>query len=68
MRRYLVGGPGRLPPSLGRRVRRIISIAIEGNLQKSLDITYNTASTYHIEFGEPKSNTMPIKNNRKKAK
>ena len=46
----------------------VILIALEGELQKPLDITYETASAYHIEFGEPKSNSMPIKNNKKKSK
>ena len=44
----------------------VILIALEGKLQRSLEITDTTACTYHIEFGEPKSNTMPIQNRKTK--
>ena len=46
----------------------VILIALEGKLQRSLEITDTTANTYHIEFGESKSNTMSIQNRKTKKK
>ena len=44
----------------------VIVLEEEGKLQPPLDITNETSNIYHIEYGEPKSNSMTIKNNRKK--
>ena len=44
----------------------VLLISVEGKLQPSLDITAKTSNTYHVEYGKSKSNTMVIKNNRKK--
>ena len=38
----------------------------EGELQEPLNTTDEISSKYHIEYGKSKSNTMTIKNNRKK--
>ena len=39
----------------------VFLIALEGELQKPLDITDKISNKYHIEYGEPKSNSLPIK-------
>ena len=46
----------------------VLLLAYENELQKSLDTTDDISNKYHIEYGESKSNSMPIKNNRKKGK
>ena len=38
----------------------VFLIAMEGELQKPLDITDEISSKYHIEYGKPKSNSLPI--------
>ena len=38
----------------------------EGKLQPPLNTTDKVSNKYHIEFGKPKSNSMTIKNNKKK--
>ena len=46
----------------------VLLIAIEGKLQPLLDVTSDTSNKYHVEYGKPKSNSMAIKNNKKKTK
>ena len=46
----------------------VLLIALEGELQPQLDITAEVSNTYHVEFGEPKSNSMNIQNKNKKTK
>ena len=46
----------------------VFLIAMEGELQKPLDITDEISSKYHIEYGKPKSNSLPIKTSKKKIK
>ena len=45
----------------------VLLLTFEGELQEPLNTTDETSSKYHIEFGEPKSNSMPIKNNKKRG-
>ena len=45
-----------------------VAVTKEGQLQPSLDVTAETSNTYHVEYGKPKSNTMVIKNNKRKNK
>ena len=35
------------------------------DLQKALDITNTTSNEYHVEYGQPKSNTQLIKSKKK---
>ena len=44
----------------------VVILEKEGKLQDPLNTTNEVIDKYHIEFGEPKSNSMTIKNNRKK--
>ena len=44
----------------------VIVLEEEGKLQPPLDTTNEISNIYHIEYGEPKSNSMTIRNNRKK--
>ena len=46
----------------------VFLIALEGELQKPLDITNEISNKYHIEYGEPKSNVLPIKTGKKQLK
>ena len=46
----------------------VFLLTLEGDLQKPLDITNETSNKYHIEYGEPKSNHLPIKTSKKKLK
>ena len=46
----------------------VFLIALEGELQKPLDITNEISNKYHIEYGEPKSNALPIKTGKKQLK
>ena len=46
----------------------VLLMAYENELQEVLEITEKTSSKYHIEYGEPKSNYLPIRNNKKKRK
>ena len=46
----------------------VFLLTLEGELQKPLNITDETSNKYHIEYGEQKSNHLPIKTSKKKLK
>ena len=46
----------------------VFLIALEGELQNPLDITNEISNKYHIEYGEQKSNALPIKTGKRKIK
>ena len=46
----------------------VFLLTLEGELQKPLDITNEVSNKYHIEYGDAKSNILPIKTGKRKIK